>query len=209
MPSFSLVPKETKFFAFFEQQADNIVKMAHQLKDMVFIWQNIKERASVLADMEQDGDAMIHDIMTLLHRTFVPPLDREDISALAHALDEIANRIHAVADMLYLYNIESPTDRAKEMCDIILNAALEVKESVSEIKLRMRKEKLISRCISINQMENSGDIIYRKALVELFSHTSDMASIVKWREIYQKMESAVDACEAFANILEGIALKYA
>jgi uncharacterized protein len=209
MPSFSLVPKETKFFAFFEQQADNIVKMAHQLKDMVFIWQNIKERASVLADMEQDGDAITHDIMTLLHRTFVPPLDREDITELAHALDEIANRIHAVADTLYLYNVESPTDRAREMADIILKAAQEVRVGVSEINAKMRKPELINRCISINQMENSGDIVYRKALVELFAQTSDMASIVKWREIYQKMESAVDACEAFANILEGIALKYA
>jgi uncharacterized protein Yka (UPF0111/DUF47 family) len=209
MPSFSLVPKETKFFAFFEQQADNIVKMAHQLRDMVYIWQNIKERASVLADMEQDGDAITHDIMTLLARTFVPPLDREDIASLAHSLDEIANRIHAVADTLYLYNVESPTDRAKEMCDLILKAVLEVKVGVSEINLKMRRPELINRCITINQIENSGDIVYRTALVELFSHTTDMASIVKWREIYQKMESTVDGCEAFANILEGIALKYA
>jgi uncharacterized protein len=95
------------------------------------------------------------------------------------------------------------------MSNIIFKAAQEVRLGVSEINAKMRKPELINRCISINQMENSGDIVYRKALVELFAQTSDMASIVKWREIYQKMESAVDACEAFANILEGIALKYA
>ena len=115
MPKFSLFPKETKFFAFFEQEAENIVKMAQQLKDMIYIWQNVKERASVLADMEQDGDAITHDIMTLLYRSFITPLDREDISSLAHSLDDIADRIHAIADTLYLYGIEGPTDRAKEL----------------------------------------------------------------------------------------------
>ena len=138
MNKFSLIPKETKFFAFFQQQAENIVKMAQQLKDMIYIWQNVKERASVLADMEQDGDAITHDIMTLLHRTFITPFDREDISALAHSLDDIADRIHAVADTLYLYKIEGPTDRAKELCDIILKAVLEVEGGVSEINSRIR-----------------------------------------------------------------------
>jgi uncharacterized protein len=204
----SLLPKETRFFAFFEQQAENLVKMAHQLNEMVNNWQNIKERASVLADMEHDGDAITHDIMTLLHRTFVTPFDREDISSLAHTLDEIANHIHGVADTLYLYNIEGPTDKAKELSEIILKAVLEVQGGVSEINLHIRKAELLKRCVNINQIENSGDIVYRTALVELFTHTNDMAAIVRWREVYTKMESTIDGCEAFANILEGIAIKY-
>jgi uncharacterized protein len=208
MPKFSLLPKEMRFFAFFDQQAENLVKMAQQLKDLIQIWENIRERASVLADMEQDGDAITHDIMTLLHRTFVPPLDREDISSLAHSLDEIANRIHAVADTLYLYNIEAPTDRAKELCDIILKAVLEVKNGVSEINGSIHQPELHKRCVIINQLENSGDLVYRKALVELFAQTSDMAAVVKWREVYQKMEATIDGCEACANVLEGIGIKY-
>jgi uncharacterized protein len=209
MGRFSLLPKELKFFAFFEQEAENIVKMAQQLKDMFYIWQNVKERAKVLADMEQEGDAITHDIMTLLHRTFVTPLDREDIAELAHSLDIIADRIHAVADLAYLYRIEGPTDRAKELCDIVLQAVVEVKGGLSEINSNIRKTELHQRCVTINQIENYADSVYRTALVELFARTDDMASVVKWREIYQKMESTIDGCEDVANILEGIAIKYA
>lgn len=96
----SLFPEEMKFFAFLEQQAENIVKMAQQLKDMVTIWQNVKERANVLSDMEQDGDAITHNMMMLLHRSFIPPIDKEDVSSLAHSLDDIADRIHEVSDTL-------------------------------------------------------------------------------------------------------------
>lgn len=209
MAKFSLIPKETKFFAFFEQQADNIVKMAQQLKDMIYIWQNVKERASVIADMEQDGDAISHDIMKLLDRSFITPFDREDISALAHALDDVADSIHAVADMLYLYQIEGPTDRAKEMCDLILKAASEVKGGVSDINSGIQEAELLRKCMTINQIENNGDIVYRAALAELFDQPHDMAFVIKWREIYKIMESAIDGCEDVANVLEGIAIKYA
>ena len=199
MGKLSLFPKEKKFFAFFEQQAQNIVQMAQQLKDMIYIWENVKERAGVLADMEQEGDAITHDIMTLLHRSFITPFDSQDISSLANSLDDIADCIHAVADTLYLYGVERPNDRAKELSDIILKAVLEVQGGLSEI---------LKRCVTINQIENSGDVVYHTALVELFIQPNDMASIVKWREIYKKMESAIDGCEVFADILEGIAIKY-
>ncbi len=208
MVKLSLLPKEPKFFAFFQQQAQNIVKMAHQLKDMLYMWQNIKERASVLADMEQDGDAITHDIMTLLHRTFVTPLDREDISALAHSLDEIADHIHATADTLYLYRVEGPTDRAKELCDILLQAALEVESGVALLDTKINGPELLKKSVIINQIENSADIVYRRALAELFEQPHDMAYVVKWREIYKIMEAAIDGCEYFANLLEGIAVKY-
>jgi uncharacterized protein len=208
MPKLYLLPKEPKFFAFFQQQAENNVKMARQLKDMIYIQQNVKERASMLADMEQDGDALMHDIMTLLHRSSVTPFDKEDISALASSLDDIADHIHEIADMLYLYGIERPTDRAKELCDIILKAVLEVESGVSEINFSMHKSKLIERCVTIHEIENAGDRVYRAALGELFDQPDDIAFIVKWRDIYNKMESAIDGCETFANILEDIAIEY-
>jgi uncharacterized protein len=208
MSKVSLFPKDMKFYAFLEQQAENVVKMSQQLKDMVYIWQTVKERTIVLAEMEQDGDAITHDIMTLLHHSFMPPIDKEDVSALAYALDDIADRIHEVADTLYLYQIEGPTDRAKELCDSILNAAVEVRGGISDIVGGIRQPELLKRSVTINQIENSADTVYRKALAELFEKPDDVAFIVKWREIYKKMESAVDACEDFANVLEGIALKY-
>jgi uncharacterized protein len=209
MPRFSLMPKETRFYAYFEQQAENIVKMAQQLKDMIYIWQNVKERAKVIAEMEQDGDAITHDIMTLLNRSYITPIDREDIIAITHALDDIADRIHAIADTLYLYRIESPTERSKELCEIILKAAQEVKAGVLDIRVNMRQPDLLARTEAINQVENAGDKIYHAALAEVFSEPTDMAYIVKWREVYKKMEATIDGCEVFADVLEDIAIKYA
>ncbi|HEX7475562.1 MAG TPA: DUF47 family protein [Dehalococcoidales bacterium] len=208
MVKFSLVPKEVKLFAFFEQDTENIIKMAQQLKDMIYIWQNVKERASVLADMEQDGDAITHDIMRYLARSFLTPLDREDISALANSLDDIADRIHEVSDTVYLYGIEGPTERAKELSDIILKAVTEVKGGVGEINGSIRQAELLKKCVTIHEIENSGDKVYRAALVDLFAHPNDIVFIVKWREVYKKMESTIDGCEVLADILEGIAVKY-
>jgi uncharacterized protein Yka (UPF0111/DUF47 family) len=200
--------KDTKIFAFFEQDAENLVKMARQLKDMVYVWQNIKERAIVLADMEQDGDAISHDIMKYLYRSFLAPLDREDISALANSLDDIADCIHATADTMFLYGIANPTDRAKELSDIILQAALEVEGGVSEVKSTIHQSELLKRCVKIHEIQNAGDLVYRAALAELFAQPNDIVLIVKWREIYKDMESTIEACEVFADILEGIAIKY-
>jgi uncharacterized protein len=208
MSRFSLFPKETKIFAFLEQDAENIVKMARQLKDLIYIWQNVKERASVIADMEQDGDAITHDIMRYLYRSFITPIDREDISALASSLDDIADRIHAVADTAYLYGITGPTDLARELSDIILKAVLEVQGGVSEIQSSIRQPEILKRCVAIHEIENSADIVYRAALADLFAHPDDMFFIVKWREIYHKMEATINGCEVFADILEGIAMKY-
>jgi uncharacterized protein len=209
MRKFSLFPKETKLFAFFEQDAENIVKMAQQLKDMIYIWQNIKERAKLLADMEQDGDAITHDIMRYQSRSLITPLDREDVSSLAYSLDNIADRIHSVSDTLYLYGIAGPTDRAKELSDIILKAVLEVQGGVLEINSKIHQPEIHKRCMTIHHIENSCDFVYRASLVDLFTHPDDMAFIVKWREVYKKMESTVNGCEDFGDIIEGIAMKYA
>lgn len=209
MSKFSLFPKDTKIFAFLDQDAENVVKMAKQLKDMIYIWQNVRERANVIADMEQDGDAITHDIMRYLYRAFITPLDREDISALANSLDDIADNIHGVANTAYLYGIEGPTERAKQLSDIVLQAVLAVGNGVSEIKSANRQTALLKTCVSIHEIENSGDVAYRAALAELFTQPNEIFSIVKWREVYNKMETTIDNCESFADILEGIAIKYA
>ena len=189
MPKFSFFPKDVKVFAFLEQDAENTVKMAKQLKDMIYIWQNVKERAGIIADMEQEGDAITHDIMRYLYRSLITPLDREDLSLLANALDDIADRIHAVADIAYLYGITGPTDFAKQLGDIIMKAVLEVEGGISELSTNIRVPELLKRCVAIHEIENSGDIVYHAALGDLFTHQYDIFYIVKWREIYKKMES--------------------
>lgn len=206
---FSVVPKEKKFFVLFEQSAQNVVKTAQQLKDMVYIWENVHERVGIINDLEHQGDAITHQIMAQLHRTFVTPLDREDIALLAHSLDDVTDFIHAAADAMLIYRIDRPTDKTKEMADIVVQAALEVEKAVLEIQGRINREKLLRLCVEINRLENNGDGVYRAAMVDLFSNPKDAVDIIKWREIYDHMESAVDKCEDVANVLEGVALKYA
>jgi len=206
---FSLTPRDKRFAVLFEQSAHNALKIAHQLKDMVCTWENVEERLAIITDLEHEGDAATHQIMAELHRSFITPFDREDIALLAHSLDEITDYIHSSADMMILYKVGQPTSRARELVDIIVQTAAEVEKAVSEVHDHIDREKLLKRCMEINRLENEGDSIYRAALAELFSDSTDTASLIKWREIYEHMETAIDRCEDVANVLEGVALKYA
>ena len=205
----SLIPKEKKFFALFEQGTRNAVKIAQQLKDMVSIWENVKERVGVINDLEHQGDAITHQIFDQLHRSIITPFDREDIALLAHSLDDVADFIHAAADAMLLYKIERPTNRARELADIVVQAVAEVEKGVSEMHDRVGRKQLLKRCVEINRLENLGDIVYRSAMAELFDDSANYATLIKWREIYNHMESVIDRCEDIANILEGVAIKYA
>jgi uncharacterized protein len=205
----SLIPREKKFFALFEQGTQNAVKISQQLKDLVYIWENVKERVGVINDLEHQGDAITHQIFEQLHRTIITPFDREDIALLAHSLDDVIDFIHAAADAMLLYKVERPTHRAKEMVDIVVQAVGEVERAVSEIHDRIGRKQLLNRCVEINRLENMGDSVFRSAMAELFDNSADFAGIIKWREIYKHMESVIDRCEDIANILEGVAIKYA
>jgi predicted phosphate transport protein (TIGR00153 family) len=205
----SLIPREKKFFVLFEQSAQNAVKITQQLKDMVHIWENIKERVGVITDLEHQGDAITHQIFGQLHRTMITPFDREDIALLAHSLDDVSDFIHAAADAMLLYKVERPTPRAKELAEIALQAVAEVENAVSELHDRIRRNQLLKRCIEINRLENLGDSVYRSAMAELFDDSPDIAELIKWREIYNHLESVIDRCEDIANILEGVSMKYA
>jgi predicted phosphate transport protein (TIGR00153 family) len=205
----SLVPREKKFFVLFEQSAQNAVKITQQLKDMVSIWENLKGRVGVINDLEHQGDAITHQIFEQLHRSVITPFDREDIALLAHSLDDVTDFIHAAADAMLLYRVERPTNRAKELAGIAVEAVVEVEKAVSEMHNRIGRKQLLKRCIEINRLENLGDRVYRSGMAELFDDAADISDVIKWREIYNHMESVIDRCEDIANILEGVAIKYA
>lgn len=209
MPRFSLFPREEKFFVLFEQSAQNVVKIAQQLRDMVDTWENVKERVKMITSLEHDGDAITHQIIAQLHRTFVTPLDREDIALLAETLDDVTDLIHSSADAMLLYKVDYPTDKVKELVDILVRASAEVERGVAQIHARIDRDKLLKSSMEINRLENIGDSLYRSALAELFVNSPDFTYLIKWREIYEDIESAIDKCEDIANVLEGIALKYA
>ena len=203
------VPKEMKFFDLFEESAKNTVKAAQALQEMIGSWQFIDSRAAEITELEHSGDTITHQIISLLHRTFVTPFDREDIALLAHTMDDVIDFIHAAADAMFIYKIEEPTQRAKELADIILQGANEMEKAVSGLRRRSQLKMVQERCVEINRLENMADRVYRAGMAELFDNTDNIAEIIKWREIYSHMESATDRAEDVANVLEGVALKHA
>ncbi|HUV45698.1 MAG TPA: DUF47 family protein [Dehalococcoidia bacterium] len=206
---FPFIPREQKFFDLFEESAHNMVKAARGLKRMVDTWGDIRKSVDEIDDLEHKGDTITHQIMAQLNRTFVTPFDREDIAMLAHTLDDVTDFIHAAADAMLIYKIDHPTSRAKELADIIVQAAVEVEKAIPQLRHRAELRKILERCVEINRLENLADRVFRSAQAELFDDTADMAQVIKWREIYEHMESATDRCEDVSNVLEGVALKYA
>jgi len=209
LAKFSFVPREEKFFDLFVDSARNMVKAARGLKDMLDNWENIGVKAAEITELEHEGDSITHQIVALLHRTFVTPFDREDIALLSHTMDDITDFIHAAADAIYIYKIKKPTQRAKELAETIVQASEEVEKAVVLLRHRSDLKKIMEHCVELNRLENRADKIYRSALGELFDDGEDTAYIIKWREIYEHMESATDRCEDVANVLEGVALKHA
>ncbi len=203
------IPKEHKFFDLFEESAQNIVKAAEALKEMMDDWQFIDSRVAEITEMEHRGDTITHQIISLVHQTFVTPFDREDIALLAHTMDDVIDFIHSTADALFIYKIKSPTERAKQLADIIVRGAVEVEKAVHGLRRRKELKRIMEGCVEINRLENMADRVYRAAIAELFDNTEDIAEVIKWREIYEHMESATDRCEDVADVLEGVALKHA
>jgi hypothetical protein len=186
-----------------------MVKAAQSLKEMIDTWEHVEGRVGEITELEHQGDTITHDIMARLHRTFVTTFDREDIVMLAHSLDDVTDFIQAAADAMLIYKVDRPGQRAQELADIIVQATEEVARVMPQLKKRIVLSQVLKRCVEINRLENVADRVYRSALAELFADSKDMAHVIKWREIYEYMESATDRCEDVANVLEGVALKHA
>jgi len=206
---FPFMPREEKFFELFEGSVHNMVKAAHKLRELVYTWENVEGRVSEITELEHEGDTITHQIMEQLHRTFVTPFDREDITALAHSLDDVTDFIQAAADAMLVYKVDRPGQSARELSDAIVQSATEVEKAMPQLRQRTEFKHILERCVEINRLENVADEVYRSAMGELFDNSTDMANVIKWREIFEHMESATDRCEDVANVLEGVALKHA
>ena len=209
MFKFPFFPREEKFFDLFEAGSQNMVRAARKLKEMVDTWDDIEGRVGEITELEHQGDITTHQIMAQMHSTFVTPFDREDIALLAHSLDDVTDFIQAAADTMLVYKVDRPSQRAKELADIIVQAAVEVGKAVPKLRNRAELKQVLGQCVEINRLENAADSVFRAALGELFEDTTDIAHIIKWREIYEQMEGATDRCEDVADVLEGVALKHA
>jgi uncharacterized protein len=197
-------PKEREFFDLFEEAGANIVRAAGLLERMVLQWPDHAELARDLVVCEQEGDRITHDIIQRLNQTFVTPIDREDILALASALDDVVDYTEEVADYLGLYRIEAPMEQSQRLAHILV----QVTRQIAEAMPRMRGFRDISHyTVEINRLENDGDRVSREAVASLFEGGIDPMVVIRWKDIFDRLENAIDACEHVANLLEGIVIK--
>jgi uncharacterized protein len=197
-------PKEREFFDLFEEAGANIVRAAELLERMLDRWPDHGELARDVLVCEQEGDRITHDIIQRLNQTFVTPFDREDIYALASALDDIVDFIEEVADFLGLYRIEAPMEQAQAQARILHTAARAIAAGIP----RLRSYGDMHHCtVEVNRLENEGDRVIREALASLFERGIDPMMVIRWKDIFERLEDAIDATETTANILEGIVIK--
>ena len=204
----SLVPKEEKFFFLLHQSAMNLQKASRKLQDLLTNYENVPAKVAEIRELEEFGDQVIHDIFHALHRTFVTPIDREDISALAERLDDIIDAIEEVANYLLEYKIEKPTEFARHLATIIVQTTDELEKATSLLHYRGSKLKeILPYTVEVNRLENEADQITSRAMGDLFTNSQDAIHILKWRDIYNDLEGATDRAEDAANVLEAIVLK--
>ncbi|MBI5195181.1 MAG: DUF47 domain-containing protein [Nitrospirae bacterium] len=203
-----LFPKEIDFFEIFDRASLNLTKAANLLVALMEKFDNIDVRVKEIYETEQEGDILTHDIMKKLNKTFLTPIDREDLYALASRLDDVLDLIWGAADRLSVFKLKESTKEAISMSKDLLTTV-----EVMHKAMKMLKEKNYSHvqeyCIEINRLENRVDRDFRDALGKLFDEIKDPILIIKWKEIYEHLENASDKCEDVANVMEAIVLKYA
>src|SRR5207245_2123899 len=201
-----LIPREERCFDLFVEDAANVLGAARLLEAMLRSYDAIERRAGELRDAEHRGDEISHDIGQRLEHTFVTPFDREEIHGLISALDDVIDMIEEVADTFVLYRITAPTPSTVEAASIIVRQCEQLHEAL--LHLRGFKD-LESYWIEVHRLENEGDRVTRAAIAGLFDNTKDPVEIIKWKDIYNMLESTIDKCEDVANIIERIVVKHA
>ena len=203
-----LIPQEKKFFDMLIEQSAIVKEGVKYLNAMMTEFTDLEQKALNLNRMENKGDSMVHQIHEELNRTFITPIDREDIVALTSSLDDILDCADNVADNIVMFKIRKPT---KAMADMVrnLNMAMEeVDTAVHNLKDMKKPKDTRSCCVEINRLEHEGDTIYRKAIADLFE-TEEAKDIIKFKELYTNIEIAADKCEDVADVINGILIKYA
>lgn len=200
----SLVPKEHDYFRMFSELAANLDAAAQLLVKFM----NDGDRQSIAAailEHEHVGDKMVHDIVRRLNKSFITPIDREDIYDLVATADEILDSIEEAAGLMIIYRIGEATDYARRQAEIIAKATPILRECMDNLE---KPKGLDERIIAVNSLENDGDRIEREAIASLFEGDTKCTDIIKWKDIYETLESAIDECEHVANVIESIVLKH-
>jgi predicted phosphate transport protein (TIGR00153 family) len=201
---FSLLPRDRTFFELFIEAGQNTLRAARLLDEMMGTWPDAADMGREILKAEQEGDRITHDIVQRLNTTFVTPIDREDIYALATQMDDIVDYTEEAADFLGLYNIEAPMAQAQALTKVLVEACDQLAQGLEHL----RDFKGLERYwIEIHRLENEGDRISRDAVASLFSNGIDPMVVIRWKDMFAVLENAIDATETAAQIIEGIVIK--
>lgn len=203
---FKLIPKEEKFFDMFISMAQNAHEASKLLTLMMEQPDKIRDTAESIKALEHKGDRMTHDLIVKLNKTFIVPIDREDIYGLSSKLDDVTDLIESIARRLVLFKVTEVSEPALELARVLQRSTAAIVVAVSELQNGM---KVMDPCIEINRLEDEADHIYHLALGKLFEVEIDPIALIKWKELYEKLEASLDRCEDVANVIEGIVVKNA
>ena len=202
----NFLPKEEQYFDLFIQMTVYISDAAQTLGEMLSDKDaDFEEYAQRIKGLEHACDELTHSISTRLNKSFITPFDREDIYMMSTALDDIVDLIDDAARAIVIFDVHEITDHARRFADVIQKMAAQIREIVSTLQ---RPKNVTPRLVEIHRLENEGDDIYHAAIAELFREAGDPLTVLKWKEIYEKLEAAVDRCENVANIIESVIIKH-
>lgn len=204
-----LLPRKMSFFDFFEQHAALCAEGIREFVALTAPGADIPHHARRIKELEHQTDVVTHQCVEVLHKTFITPIERDDIHRLITRMDDIIDNVEATAERIVLYEINNMRDEVHEMGSVLLQCVEKIQQAVKALRNMKNADLILQTCIVINQLENEGDAILRKSLARLFREEKDPMVVIKWKEIFEYLESATDRCEDVAQILEGVVLEHA
>jgi uncharacterized protein len=204
-----LFPKQENFFDYFEELANKIEEGGQLFLEMTENRDYSEAKVAKLKEIEHEADVITHRTYEKMHKTFLTPIDREDIYALINKMDSIMDVIEATAIRIHLYKVKKPDDEIIKQVKILNEAIKKIKGIIHGLRNMKNSKMILDGCVEINTLENAGDVVLRTIMANLFENEKDAIELIKWKDIFQLLEEAIDVCEDVSNIVEGIVLKHA
>ena len=203
------LPREVGFFDFFDQHAALTIQGTRELLALVTDGGNVGARAKRIKEIEHETDVITHRCVEALHKTFITPIEREDIHRLITRMDDIMDFVEAASDCIALYDVRVMTPEVKELAGVLVRSTEALERALRDMRDMKNARAIVAMCIEVNRLENEADAIHRSAVARLFKEEKDPITVIKWKEIYEALEEATDRCEDVANIIEGVTLEHA
>ena len=204
-----LLPREMSFFSFFERHAALSLEGAQVFRELVAKGGDVAAGAKRIKQIEHEADSVTHECVEALHKTFITPIERDDVHRLISRMDDILDFVEAAAERISLYEVSVMTPEVRELAQVLCKATEKLGVALRGLRNMKHADPILEACVDVNRLENEGDAILRIAVARLFREEKDPITVIKWKEIYENLESATDRCEDVANIVEGIVLENA